>query len=247
MKNPPCTLLTALVLTTVAAGCREGPASLMGPTTVADVTPRYSEVSGECTETTIICDDESGTRWTDDGFEEVYTEVTDGDMSFEPDASESTSSGTYDASYSWTGCPSYVQGVAYANVYVTNPSGGKTSVRFMSTGIWSWNADLGPSMARYNWPPGYWDALDGSGIQVQVGAVDGACRMNDRGRVYVAFTGPFHFVNARFPRRRGYRLASGGSGSDETECREEYVIVEVHYGDGTGWHVIWEGMATVCE
>jgi len=199
----------------------------------------------------LICDDEPETRWSDDGFEEVFTDIADGDMSFEQETSENTSGSSYQASYNWAGCPSYVVGVAYANVFVTNPSGGKTSVRFMSTGTWSWKADLGPNMARYNWPPGYWDAIDGSGIQVQVGSVDGICRMNDRGMVYVSLTGPFQFVNARFPRRRGYRLASGGGdgegeGGGDGQCRAEYVYVEVDYGDGTGWHVIWEGTAVVC-
>jgi hypothetical protein len=122
----------------------------------------------------------------------------------------------------------------------------------MSRGTWSLMADIGPNMARYNWPPGYWDAIDGSGIQVQVGSVEGFCRTNDRGLVYVSFTERFHHVNARFPRRRGYYRTSGGGGGGEDEggggqCREEYVYVEVDYGDGTGWHVIWEGTATVCE
>lgn len=252
MKTTAHTLLVALVLTAVAAGCTDQPESPTGPTTLAGAAPRYSEASGECTESTIICDDGSEPTWTDDGFEEVYTDFTDGDVSFEQETSGSTSDSSYDMSYSsWAGCPSYVTGVAYGNVYVTNPGGGRTSVRFMSSGTWSWMGDQGPNQARYNWPPGYWDAIDGSGIQVQVGSVDGTCRINDRGFVYVAFGPNYYHVNARFPRRRGYYHQTGGGGGggggDGTQCREEYAIVEVNYGDGTGWHVIWEGTVTVCE
>ncbi|HEY0151325.1 MAG TPA: hypothetical protein VGB92_04965 [Longimicrobium sp.] len=252
MKTKSRTLFATLVIAAVAAGCTDWRGSPTSPTNAAGAAPRYDALGGECTPAMIICDDGSERRWTDDGFEEVYTDFADGDLSFEHESSESTSAGSYQASYTWSGCPSYVVGVAYGNVYVTNPSGGKTSVRFMSSGTWSWMADIGPNMARYNWPPGYWDAIDGSGIQVQVGSVEGFCRTNDRGYVYVAFTGRFHHVNARFPRRRGYYLASGGGGGGEDDggggqCREEYVYVEVDYGDGTGWHVIWEGTATVCD
>jgi hypothetical protein len=255
MKSTTHTLLASLVLVTVA-GCIDQPASPTGSATIDGATARYTWGGEECTETMIICDDGSEPpppTWTDDGFEEVFTDVADGEISLVEDTSQTTS-GNPPASYSWSGCPSYIAGSAYGTVYVTNPSGGKTSVTFLSWGIWSWHSDLGPNRARYNWPPGYWDAVDGSGIEVQVGSAEGTCRVNDRGNVYVALGPKYYHVNARFPRRRGYTPTSGGGGSGGgggggggTTCREEYVVVEVNYGDGTGWHVIWEGLAIVCE
>jgi hypothetical protein len=248
MKITTRTLLAALVLTTVAVGCTDRSESPTDPTTVASAAPLYSESSGECTETMVICDDGSEPpRWVDDGFEEVYNDVTDGDMSFE----ESTSDGSYDASYSSSRCPSYVVGVAQGTVYVTNPSGRKVSVTFRSRGTWSWKFDTGPSTARYNWPPGYWQAIDGSGIEVQVGSVDGTCLVGPAQMTYVSLGPNYYFVNARFPRRRGYHFTGGGGGGGDgsggTQCREEQVTVEVNYGDGTGWHVVYRGTATVCE
>jgi hypothetical protein len=66
------------------------------------------------------------------------------------------------------------------------------------------------------------------------------------GQVHVAFGPEFYDVNARYPRRRN-ASTGGGSGGGTYECHEEYVIVEINYGDGTGWHVLWEGNAMVCE
>lgn len=234
------TFLVSLVLTTVVIGCRDQAESPTSPMTATDATP-LSWQSGEgCAPYMIICDDE-GFTWFDDGFEEVYTDFSDGDL-FELSVSESN--------LAWSGCPSYVVGVYFGNVYVTNPSGNKQSVPFMTTGTWSWKADLGPMRARYNWPPGYWPAIDGSGIQIQISAADGTCRVAPGGLTYVSFT-RYHHVNARFPRRRGYTLTGGGGGGGDGggsgQCRQEWVIVEVNYGDGSGWHVIWEGYATVCS
>jgi len=39
---------------------------------------------------------------------------------------------------------------------------------------------------------------------------------------------------------------SGGGGGNGN-CHTEYIVVEINYGDGTGWHTLWEGYATVCE
>jgi hypothetical protein len=66
--------------------------------TATDATP-LSWQSGEgCAPYMIICDDE-GFTWFDDGFEEVYTDFSDGDL-FELSVSESN--------LAWSGCPSYV-------------------------------------------------------------------------------------------------------------------------------------------
>jgi hypothetical protein len=48
----------------------------------------------------------------------------------------------------------------------------------------------------------------------------------------------------------GYGGGSGGGdlgGGGGLSCREEYIYIEVDYGDGSGWHTWWEGWATVCE
>jgi len=38
----------------------------------------------------------------------------------------------------------------------------------------------------------------------------------------------------------------GGGGGPPPNCTVEYVYLEINYNDGTGWHILWEGYATVC-
>ncbi len=40
----------------------------------------------------------------------------------------------------------------------------------------------------------------------------------------------------------------GGSsgGGSSSGCYQDWIIVEINYNDGTGWHELWSGWATVC-
>jgi hypothetical protein len=143
------------------------------------------------------------------------------------------------------GCPSYVVGMARVTLSIPTPNGGTRSATIWSSGTWSWLFDTGPMQARYNWPPGYWPTNDGSGVEVQVGSADGSCRGDPDGLVHVSFT-KFYHVNSRYPRRRGSQYTGGDDGSGDTGCRTEYIVVEINYGDGTGWHELWEGWAQIC-
>ena len=40
--------------------------------------------------------------------------------------------------------------------------------------------------------------------------------------------------------------AGGGGGGGGPECTQEYIILEINYNDGTGWHTLYEGYVTVC-
>ena len=105
--------------------------------------------------------------------------------------------------------------------------------------------------ARYNWPPGYWPAVDGSGIEVQIGSADGNCYPDGAGYYYVSFY-KFYHVNARYPRRGGYYFGSGGGGGADDggggwSCSTEYVVIEISYDGGATWQTWWQGYATVCE
>lgn len=48
------------------------------------------------------------------------------------------------------------------------------------------------------------------------------------------------------PWTRKSSFGGGGGGGGPDPCYQEYIYLEVDYGDGTGWHVVWEGYATVC-
>ena len=129
-------------------------------------------------------------------------------------------------------------------------------VDFVLTGVFT-NQHAAPEPeGRYNVPPGYWPSPDGSGIEVQANTAVGVCSAQDY------YVGPFmwrhfHFhitgftgVNVRWPKPYSNTSnpagGSGGSSGGGTGCRWEYIYIDVDYGDGTGWHEVWEGWAQVC-
>lgn len=225
-----------LLLSTLAA-CADLPSS------TAPIQPPASasadELPGGCTPTMIICDDGSTPTWQDDGFEEATVYEASGALMDQI---------PMDAALAAPVCPSYAYGIGLrTTLSAPRPDGNFQSVTISTTGTWSWWGEDGPSSAMYNWPPGYWPAVDGSGAEVSIGTAHGNCYPLTAGMVAVRLGPPFRWVNARWPRRRGeISPTSGGGGGGGDSCQMEYIIVEINYGDGTGWHELWEGWASVC-
>ena len=228
--------ILAVVLSTVlSVGCADEPSA---PQALTPSTPRLSEESGGggCPPGAYICD---GWYYEDDGFEEVFDDVTHGEGGWEE---YSSSQGLQ--------CPSYIFGLSQITLNVPTPDGSTRSATIRTYGTWSWRQAIAPMEALYNWPPGYWPTVDGSGAEVSISYAQGRCLVYPGNVVRVALGPNFYHVNTRYPRRRGYQPTSGGGGGGgsggESGCDQEYVYVEVNRGDGAGWQVIWEGWATVC-
>ena len=129
---------------------------------------------------------------------------------------------------------------------------------FASSGTWTidWVASavyLSSGQAIYNWPQGggdgSWPAvnqtLGQSGAKIWIRQARGVCLAVNS----VSFI-QFYGVRVEDPNLRredespGGGGGGGGGGGDD--CTSEWIIVEVDYGDGTGWHTLWQGYATVC-
>jgi hypothetical protein len=122
---------------------------------------------------------------------------------------------------------------------------------FVSSGVWEFiMSQIYPfPWTQYRWPSGFWDAVDGSGRSISVGTADATCSgfVSPDGRwgIRVNFYA-FHDVEIRRP-RGGQQQTGGGGDTGGGTCHDEWLVLEINYGDGTGWHELWEGWGQVCE
>ncbi len=136
---------------------------------------------------------------------------------------------------------------------VPGPVTARDGKRFeiLTTGTWQIRHVLGPSTASYYWPPGRWPATDGSGYAASITAADAACNFYlDRARRTAGISldfYKFYGVEVFIPGGPAGGDGGGGSGGGSVACHEEHIVIEINYGDGTGWHVWWEGVAWICE
>src|SRR5690606_13494318 len=122
---------------------------------------------------------------------------------------------------------------------------------FNSSGTWTINwvkslVYLLSGQAVYNWPAGSWPAFN---LDRPTGI---ASVTVESARAVCAGPGSLHFIVFYGVKvtDSGLSMAmNGGSGGGggNGNCHTEYNVVEINYGDGTGWHTLWEGYATVCE
>lgn len=119
---------------------------------------------------------------------------------------------------------------------------------------------LATSAAVYNWPRGprpggYWDAtrqFDGRPAEVFISQMVGTCSIvADPSGARVRVT-PEWAMGVRIKDPQNRRTSDGdgggsGGGTAPEGCRWEFIIIEVNYGDGTGWHELWSGNALVCD
>jgi hypothetical protein len=227
----------AALLLGFAIACHDAPV----PTSpaLAPVARAADEMYG-CSPQAFICEEGDVQEWYDDGFEEVSAFEVSG-----PQTDEMQS----DAPTSAVGCPSFAVGSGiHTSLSVPTPDGNYQYVTIQTSGTWSWYSDAGVQLAHYNWPSGYWPAVDGSGAEVTIGTALGTCRLFPGGMIAaVSFGSPFRWVNARWPRRRGsaqFTSGGGGGGGGGGTCTQEYVFIE--YRDATGWHILWEGWVNLC-
>ncbi len=125
----------------------------------------------------------------------------------------------------------------------------------------TWNLDLWASglyylagQGVYNWPAGpyegFWDARNVFTLAqayVFISQGRGACYLRPvRPGVYQKGIRFFQFYGVQVKDQQIRSSSSGGGGGTGGSCSFEFVIVEIDYGDGTGWHELWRGYAKVC-
>jgi hypothetical protein len=102
------------------------------------------------------------------------------------------------------------------------------------------NSDAEGMWQEYPWQPGM--------RRASVANADGHCYIVPKpgGGGFDIRVSLFKYngVRIRYPSRS--TSYGGGSEGGAPNCHQEYVYLEINYGDGTGWHVIWQGYATVC-
>lgn len=200
-----------------------------------------------CTPEMIICENPPG-----DDFEEVYLESVEASV-VEPMSVQEYSGPSYSSTVGPIPCiPGFTQSAKLLIIPVPTPGGGfPENKSVMFSGLWvleSYIGGYGSSSAYYIFPPGYFPAADGSGVQVTVGKGLANCSYVQGGQYTVTFY-RYYQVNGRWPRSRpasngGGYVGPGGGTPDG--CSWDFSILEINYGDGTGWHTIWEGWALWC-
>ncbi len=144
-------------------------------------------------------------------------------------------------------CPAFVTDFLVM-AQVTPASGSPFYIT--STGTWYLTQLYGnPSYGLYRWPPGRWAAMDMSGRTVSIQSALGVCT------AYIDYARRVAGIRVNYGHFYGVVIypplspASGGTGAggNGSNCHNEYIVIEINIGDGTGWHVWWEGWARVCE
>ncbi|MEX2152799.1 MAG: hypothetical protein WD825_05620 [Gemmatimonadaceae bacterium] len=200
-------------------------------------------MSTDC-EQQIIPDPECNTDGSGSTGYWAYHEEADGELMLEAAA--------YESNEESAPCPRWIEGTTTG--FVRDPNT-RFMYRFSSIGRWNinWLASLiylPSSQAIYSWPQsptGWWDA-----VNVDRGNSPAKIRIKEA-RGYCATTNVHFFtyygVEVKDDQLRTQSSGSGGGGGsgDGLNCHQEYVFIEINYGDGTGWHVWWEGYASVCE
>jgi hypothetical protein len=155
-------------------------------------------------------------------------------------------------------CPRWITGLVQAQA--RDPHSGHW-YSFPSTGTWTidWVASipyLSSSQAIYNWPQGGGDgswpaynlSLQAGGAKIWVTKARGFCPAPNSVQFFLFYGVRVEDPNIRRPGDGGGAggTPTGGGGTDPSDCRDEWIIIEINYGDGTGWHTWWEGWARVC-
>lgn len=233
-------LLLACVLVSACEDTLSGP----GQGVISTLSPATTQGAG-CPPEVIICDGEPTVTYG------TYTEDI-GDIS---GTGEETYSMTAAEAAQYVGMPNGSGVLCPLNIPWVSTATFKLSpdeldVIVQPTGYTTQIAILGLSSARYifpqNWSDsqGMWpDIGPGSpaGRYARAQSADGSCSLRPGNQIKVSFF-RFNGVAVRYPTR----CTSSGGGGGQATCHTEYAYLEINYGDGTGWHVIWQGYVTVC-
>jgi hypothetical protein len=186
-----------------------------------------------------------------------------GYMTYEPWFDErevdiSFSASSYEEDPESAPCPRSLTGFL-PSAWARDPNTGY-QYTFPSSGTWiiNWVKSLpylSSGQAIYSWPqgggdgswPAYNQSLGAGGAKIWVREGRAVCLTPPGNVIFVmAYGVRVEDPNVRRPGSGG----GGGGGSEDTgggsDCTQEYVYLEVDYGDGTGWHTLWEGYARVC-
>ncbi len=183
------------------------------------------------------------------GYDRFYYETLNGNASVDYDLGYAEAPSYADGALAT--CPPGFQGwLLPANATDDGDPYGRP-LPFVSSGWWGMVfSQLYPfPFTRYVWPDGFWDATDGSGRSISIGTGDASCAaiIYPDGRVGVRVNFyAFHDIEIRRPRTGEQSTGGGGDGGGGT-CYQEWLVLEINYGDGTGWHVLWEGWGEVCQ
>lgn len=98
--------------------------------------------------------------------------------------------------------------------------------------------------ARYAFPDAWFPVNNNPRLKARASYGDAQC-------VYVRASNSWllHFekvYGVRTEQTYDADVSSGGGGGTRM-CRRETIVMEIDYGDGTGWHEIWRGEVTVCS
>ncbi len=161
--------------------------------------------------------------------------------SLDGDASVEYATANAALSSSYVSCP---PGFTKYRVVATLLPPGEAPLTIVSSGWWGIiYGELADPYGRYQWPGGFWPAIDGSGREAKIGTADAVCRVFARPGGFTINVSFFRYneVEIRYPPTPGGGEGGGGGGGGGG-CVDEWIIIEIDYGDGTGWHTWWEGM-----
>jgi hypothetical protein len=140
-------------------------------------------------------------------------------------------------------CPASVYG---AGIITTSGTG--TPVPFVASGLFQKIGSHGlypldPTSARYSFPNAFFDSSNNPHIKVKASHGDAKCVYNLAiGKWILIFD---KIYNVEWETRHDGTVVGGG-GEPGQICIEEVWILEINYGDGTGWHEIWRGTVSRC-
>lgn len=133
-----------------------------------------------------------------------------------------------------------------------------------SVGTWTmdlWASAFMSSQAKYNWPvgpvaDGYWPAYNlntqnRTYVKIEQALAQCDILQGPNGRLWLGTKFiRFYGVRARDNQMRVRPGSDDGNvpgGGTPPGCTWDWVILEIDYGDGTGWHELWEGWARICD
>lgn len=204
-----------------------------------------------CSDFAIICDENGGDPGSNEQGYFLDYDVVDGSSFGEFLLSEAQA-----AAFTNTGvsCP---PGFSMLGVPATLFPPNEAPLPIASSGWWGIIfGEMSDPYGRYNWPSNLahpelqymWPALDQSRRRAQIMNADARCVLlpprpgTQEYRLQVTFY-KYNGVRLWYPTRN---TGGGGSGGGGWSCTQQFAILEINYGDGTGWHELWRGYVTVC-
>lgn len=141
-------------------------------------------------------------------------------------------------------CPASVYGGGIVTTIATG-----TPVPFIAYGLFQKIGSHGifpldQRRARYSFPSGFFDSTNNPNLKVKASHGDAFCSYNFGLQRWALIFDKVY--NVEWETRHDGTIPGSGGGDPGQVCIQEVWILEINYGDGTGWHEIWRGTVSRC-